>query len=101
MAEFYAHSLEGHPPSEWETLAEHEEATARLCRRFFDRVDRVGMSRLICLSDVWRPRESVRKKDAPRGGVIGRCRSSVALRERKLLTMTSRDNRRSDTLPRV
>ena len=30
MPEFYAHSLEGRQTSEWETMAQHEEATGRL-----------------------------------------------------------------------
>lgn len=39
MPEFYAHSLEGRPCCEWETLAEHEAATAELCRQFLERID--------------------------------------------------------------
>lgn len=39
MGEFYAHSTERRPPSDWETMAEHEARTAHLCRQFLRRSD--------------------------------------------------------------
>ncbi|MGQ9576962.1 MAG: CRISPR-associated endonuclease Cas3'' [Thermoguttaceae bacterium] len=39
MNEVYAHSIEGRPRSEWETMAEHEARTARLCRQFLRRIN--------------------------------------------------------------
>ena len=35
---FYAHSLENEPPTNWETMAEHEEAVEKLCREFMARI---------------------------------------------------------------
>jgi CRISPR-associated endonuclease/helicase Cas3 len=39
MAQFYAHTLENHPESEWETMAEHEERVRRYCRCLLGRID--------------------------------------------------------------
>lgn len=38
MIRYYAHSLEGRPKSEWETMAAHEERVAKRCREFLTRI---------------------------------------------------------------
>ena len=35
---FYAHSLENHPPENWETMAQHEQAVATRCAQFLKRI---------------------------------------------------------------
>ena len=35
----YAHSLEGRPQKDWETMAEHEELVAKYCTKFLERID--------------------------------------------------------------
>lgn len=39
MTVYYAHSVENLAPVFWETMSEHEERTARLCRWFLRRID--------------------------------------------------------------
>jgi CRISPR-associated endonuclease/helicase Cas3 len=39
METFFAHSILGRPPSEWETMAEHEKRTRRYCRCFLRRIE--------------------------------------------------------------
>lgn len=38
MRQSFAHSLAGRPKSEWESLTEHEDHTARLARQFLARI---------------------------------------------------------------
>lgn len=35
----YAHSLEGQPPEQWETMQQHEDLVANYCRKFLTRID--------------------------------------------------------------
>ncbi len=39
IADFYAHSLENRPTTEWEPMETHEKCVARLCRLFLRRID--------------------------------------------------------------
>ena len=36
MPEFYAHSVDGKPPSEWHRLEDHLKGTAELAKKFGD-----------------------------------------------------------------
>ena len=57
--EIYAHSLEGKPPSEWQTLEDHSNGTAELAAKFAGAFGCENYGRLIgLLHDIGKARES-------------------------------------------